>query len=115
MTYFTGVPIVGSKVIADTMQTGQTVGWLSTDIEIMIEPLLPEDYDIEAEDGPVSEKHDGKATELRITFSRFHSEFEEDGEPLGGTCMGCLHPADGIRTLFSISQGKLNQDELVLV
>lgn len=113
MNIFTGMPVVGSKVIADAgvMADGDGAATMSTDIEVMIEPVVPEEYDIDSEDGgPVSEEHDGQATELRITFAKFHTKFKENGGEFDtATCTGGLHPAFGIETLFSISPAKINQ------
>ena len=106
MTFFSGMPIVGRDLVPWVLKEDENMP--STDLEVMIEPTLPEDYD--ADDGVVSEKHDGQEIELRITFPRWHSEYTdpEVDTATSRTCTGCLRPAEGLQTLLSVSQSKFH-------
>ena len=56
ITFFSGMPIVGSDLVPEVRDEDRYIP--STDLEVMIEPKLPQDYD--THDGVVSEKHDGQ-------------------------------------------------------
>ena len=62
MIFFSAMPIIGTDVIPEVSNEDDEVNsrFPSRDLEVMIEPTVPEDYDWD--DGAVSQQHDGQVS-----------------------------------------------------